>query len=187
MQETPACSVPGARPRTPRGQPHQVFTHDFPHLGAGKAIPYATYDIAQDQAVVNVGVTHDTAEFAVESIRHWWRLMGKRTYPKARRLLISADAGGSNGNRLRAWKGQPLVSYEAVVILIGHTRSRGGLRVKAVLDTRNYETGQPITQAQMQALNLKRHVFHPTGTTRSHRKPSDPGRHFCKVHCLTTP
>src|SRR5439155_9930833 len=88
----------------PRGNPHPVFTHDFPQLGKGKAIPYGTYDIAQDRALVNVGVTHDTAEFAVESIRRWWRLLGTQTYPKATRLLISADAGGSNGNRLRAWK-----------------------------------------------------------------------------------
>ena len=62
----------------PRGAPHEVFTHDFPHLGAGKAIPYGTYDIAQDRALVNVGVTHDTAAFAVESIRRWWRWMGRR-------------------------------------------------------------------------------------------------------------
>jgi hypothetical protein len=187
----------------PHGTPQPVFTHDFPHLGAGKAIPYGTYDLAQDRAVVNVGITHDTAEFAVESIRRWWRLMGKRTYPGAARLLISADAGGSNGNRLRTWKvhlqrlanelgipitvchyppgtskwnkiehrlfsfislnwkGQPLVSYEAVVNLIGGTRTRSGLKVKAVLDTRDYETGQAVTPAQMKALNLQGHSFHP--------------------------
>jgi transposase len=87
-----------------QGEPQPVFTHDFPNLGGGKAIPYGTYDIAQDRALVNVGVTHDTAEFAVESIRRWWRLMGRRAYPSATRLLISADAGGSNGTRLRAWK-----------------------------------------------------------------------------------
>jgi hypothetical protein len=82
-----------------------VFTHDFPHRGVGQAIPYGTYDLTQDRAVVNVGVTHDTAEFAVESIRRWWRLMGQRSYPAARHLLVCADAGGSHGNRLRAWKG----------------------------------------------------------------------------------
>jgi hypothetical protein len=187
----------------PEGAPHRVFTHDFPHLGAGKAIPYGTYDLTQDQAVVNVGVTHDTAEFAVESIRRWWRLMGKRSYPAARRLLVCADAGGSNGNRLRAWKvhlqrlatevrfpitichyppgtskwtaiehrlcsfismnwkGQPLVSYEAVVNLIGHTRTRSGLKVRAVLDTHEYSTGQEVTHTQMNALHLKGHAFHP--------------------------
>jgi Rhodopirellula transposase DDE domain len=88
----------------PRGQPIPVFTHDFPHLAEGKAIPYGTYDVGQDAAVGNVGISHDTAEFAVESIRRWWRWRGRRTYPAARRLLISADAGGSNGPRLHAWK-----------------------------------------------------------------------------------
>ncbi len=187
----------------PRGRPHRVFTHDFPHLGAGKAIPYGTYDIAQDRAVVNVGVSHDTAEFAVESIRRWWHLMGHRAYPTARRLLICADAGGSNGNRLRAWKvhlkrladklrvpitvchyppgtskwnkiehrlfsfismnwkGQPLVSYETVVNLIGRTRTRSGLVVKALLDRRDYETGQRVTPMEFKGLHLKGHAFHP--------------------------
>ena len=187
----------------PPGEPQAVFTHDFPHLGKGKAIPYGTYDIAHDRAMVNVGVTHDTAEFAVESIRRWWRLMGKRTYPTATRLLISADAGGSNGHRPRAWKvhlqhwadelrlpitvchyppgtskwnkvehrlfsfismnwkGQPLVSYETVVNLISHTRTRTGLTVKAVLDPHTYETGQAVTAAQMEALTLTPHSFHP--------------------------
>ena len=74
------------------------------HLGEGKAIPDGTYDLAQNQALVNVGVSHDTAEFAVESIRRWWRMLGRRSYPRAGRLLICADAGGSNGNRLRTWK-----------------------------------------------------------------------------------
>ena len=77
---------------------------DFPSLAEGKALPYGIYDSGQNRAVVNVGVTHDTAEFAVESIRRWWKLDGRKTYPTARRLLICADAGGSNGNRLRAWK-----------------------------------------------------------------------------------
>jgi hypothetical protein len=88
----------------PKGKADAVSVHDFPHLGEGKAIPYGAYDIARDRAVVNVGVTHDTAEFAVESIRRWWRLDGKRHYRGADRLLICADRGGSNGNRQRAWK-----------------------------------------------------------------------------------
>jgi Rhodopirellula transposase DDE domain len=87
-----------------QGKPDPVSVHDFPSMAEGKAIPYGTYDVARDQALVNVGITHDTAEFAVESIRRWWRMLGKRAYPKARRLLICADAGGSNGNRLRMWK-----------------------------------------------------------------------------------
>ena len=88
---------PGRR-WTPKGAPDEVSVHDFPALGTGKAIPYGTYDVARDEAVVNVGITHDTAEFAVDSIRRWWRLLGRKAYPDARRLLICADAGGSNGS-----------------------------------------------------------------------------------------
>jgi hypothetical protein len=88
----------------PAGKPEAVNVHDFPDPGRGKAIPYGTYDVTRDEAVVNVGITHETAEFAVESIRRWWRLLGRKAYPQARRLLICADAGGSNGSRLRAWK-----------------------------------------------------------------------------------
>ena len=82
----------------------QVLTHDFPSLAQGKAVLYGTYDVAEDQALVNVGIKHDTAEFAVYSIQRWWRMMGKKTYPKAKRLLICADAGGSKSNRSRGWK-----------------------------------------------------------------------------------
>ena len=88
----------------PKGQPEEVNAKDFPHLGKGKAIPYGVYDIARDCAVVNVGVTHDTAEFAVESVRRWWKLDGRKVYRGATRLLICADSGGSNGSRVRLWK-----------------------------------------------------------------------------------
>ena len=88
----------------PKGKADRVSVHDFPQKGKGKAIPYGAYDIARNRAVVNVGVTHDTAEFAVESIRRWWRMDGKRHYREAGRLLICADGGGSNGSRTRAWK-----------------------------------------------------------------------------------
>jgi transposase len=88
----------------PHGDPVEVHVHDFPHLGRGKAVPYGAYDIARNRAVVNVGISHDTAEFAIESIRRWWRLDGRRLYRTARRLLICADSGGSNGPKLRAWK-----------------------------------------------------------------------------------
>jgi len=193
---------PGRTWRRP-GQAPQVLTHDFPSLAQGKAVPYGTYDVAEDQALVNVGITHDTAEFAVASIQRWWRMMGKKTYPRAKRLLICADAGGSNSNRSRGWKlhlqefvdtigipitichyppgtskwnkiehrlfsfismnwrGQPLVSYEAVVNLIGGTRTRSGLKVKAMLDTRTYEKGQKVSAQQIQELNLRGQAFHP--------------------------
>jgi transposase len=186
----------------PTGDPEAVNVHDFAALGVGKAIPYGTYDVARDEAVVNVGITHETAEFAVESIRRWWHLLGRKAYPQARCLLICADAGGSNGTRLRSWKvhlqaladrlgmtvtvchyppgtskwnkvehrlfsfismnwrGRPLLSYEAVVNLIGGTTTRSGLRVKALLDTREYEPGQKITDDEMRTLRLQPHRFH---------------------------
>jgi hypothetical protein len=88
----------------PKGQPVAVRTHDFPGDSAGKAIPYGIYDVTADAGWVNVGTDHDTAAFAVESIRRWWDAAGQASYPAARRLLITADAGGSNGYRTRAWK-----------------------------------------------------------------------------------
>jgi len=185
-----------------QGQAESVFVHDFPSMAEGKAIPYGTYDVARDEALVNVGINHETAEFAVESIRRWWRMLGRKSYPKAKRLLVCADAGGSNGNRLRSWKlhlqkltdqltipitvchyppgtskwnkvehrlfsfvsmnwrGRPLVSYEAVVNLIGSTTTHTGLKVKATLDKKSYETGQKVTDEEMKELRLKRHAFH---------------------------
>ena len=93
----------------PEGQPVRVNVHDFKDTALGeygKAIPYGIYDVANDEGWVNVGDTADTAEFAVESIRRWWNQMGHDRFPGAERLLITADAGGSNGYRLKAWKVQ---------------------------------------------------------------------------------
>ena len=94
----------GGREWRPAGQPARVKSHDFPGLELGKAIPYGIYDLAADAGWVNVGTGHDTAAFAVESIRRWWNDAGRAAYPGARRLLITADAGGSNNPRTRAWK-----------------------------------------------------------------------------------
>lgn len=88
----------------PRGQPTEVNVHDFPDAGVGKAIPYGTYDVRLNEALVNVGTSHDTADFAVHSIRQWWNLLGKYHYEKPKRWLICADSGGSNSSRNRAWK-----------------------------------------------------------------------------------
>ena len=90
----------------PQGQPEQVRVHDFEirQPDKGKVAPYGVYDLGRNVGWVSVGVDHDTAEFAVESIRRWWRWMGRRSYAKAKRLLITADAGGSNGARVRLWK-----------------------------------------------------------------------------------
>ena len=88
----------------PKGTPQAVRTHDFKDKDLGVAIPYGIYDQTQNQGWVSVGIDHNTAEFAVESIRQWWRRMGRQTYPQARELLITADAGSSNGYRCRLWK-----------------------------------------------------------------------------------
>jgi len=87
-----------------KGQFQEVNVYDFPSLSKGKAIPYGTYDIIKNKGFVNVGVSSDTGEFAVESIRRWWQFNGKKDYPKAKELLICADSGGSNGKRNRSWK-----------------------------------------------------------------------------------
>jgi hypothetical protein len=88
----------------PKGRPEEVRVHDFIDPQLGKAIPYGVYDMARNAGWVSVGITHDTAAFAVATIRRWWQRMGRRVYPKARSLLITADSGGSNGSRLRLWK-----------------------------------------------------------------------------------
>ncbi len=198
----------------PQGQPSAVNIYDFPHLGEGPAIPYGAYDVGRNQGFVNVGISHDTAEFAVESLRRWWRLIGRRHYATATGLLLCADGGGSNGFRNRAWKyhlqhladalgrevtvchyppgtskwnkvehrlfsyislnwqGRPLISYETVVNLIGATRTKGGLRVKAALDAGTYDLGVKIPDVEMARLNLQPHRTLPQWnyTLRPHEK-----------------
>jgi len=88
----------------PAGEPVPVRVHDFIDPKLGKAVPYGIYDVARNEGWVNVGIDHDTSEFAVESLRRWWRRMGIRAYPDATSLLITADGGGSNGHRTRLWK-----------------------------------------------------------------------------------
>jgi transposase len=87
-----------------KGQPVEVDVHDFPDKELGKAIPYGVYDIQRNEAGVSVGITHDTAEFAVAAIRRWWQRLGRKRYRSPQRLLITADSGGSNGPRNRLWK-----------------------------------------------------------------------------------
>ena len=87
-----------------KGRGVKVLSHDFPDPKVPKAVPYGVYDIGKNEGWVNVGVDADTAEFAVESIRQWWKRMGKKRYPKVKDLLICADSGGSNGYRSHLWK-----------------------------------------------------------------------------------
>jgi len=186
-----------------KGGPTEVNVYDFPRLGKGTAVPYGAYDVERNAGFVNVGISSDTAEFAVESLRRWWKLDGRPHYPQATSLLICADSGGSNSSRSRAWKyhlqrfadefglsvtvchyppgtskwnkiehrmfsfislnwrGKPLVSYEMVVNLIGGTRTRAGLRIKARLDPRQYSKGVKITDEQMERIHVKLHTTHP--------------------------
>lgn len=88
----------------PQGDPPKVKTHDFPDPKLGKAVPYGVYDIHGNEAGVSVGVSHDTAEFAVEAIRRWWQKLGHSRYGRAKRIVVTADSGGSNGSRCRLWK-----------------------------------------------------------------------------------
>ena len=106
----------------PKGTPVPVQMHDFPDPALGKAIPYGVYDVAPDRGWVVVGRDHDTAEFAVATIRGWWRSMGRRAYPGASRLLICADWGGANGSRVRLWKTElhRLASDEGLDITVCH-------------------------------------------------------------------
>jgi hypothetical protein len=115
-EEQPAISVDTKKKETvgnlknpgaewqPKGQPREVDVHDFPDPRKGKAVPYGVYDLSHNEAWVSVGVSSDTAEFAVEAIRTWWKRLGRRRHPQARRLLITADSGGSNSSRNRLWK-----------------------------------------------------------------------------------
>jgi len=105
-----------------RGNPEEVRVHDFVIPELGRAAPYGIYDLAQNTGWVSVGVDHDTASFAVETIRRWWYAMGKEKYPQAKRLLITADGGGSNGSRLRLWKLelQMLADETGLAIAVSH-------------------------------------------------------------------
>jgi len=94
----------GGQEWRPQGQPEEVNMHDFPDKKLGKAIPYGVYDLASNEGWVSVGIDHDTAEFATASIRRWWQEMGAARFPKATKLMITADGGGSNSSRNRLWK-----------------------------------------------------------------------------------
>jgi hypothetical protein len=187
----------------PKGKPVKVSIYDFPNLAEGNAIPYGAYDVSRNEGFVNVGIDHETSEFAVESIRRWWKYCGQLNYTGAKKLLICADGGGSNGKVRKGWKynlqqfanetgiaitichypkgtskwnkiehrmfsfislqwrGQPLVSYETVVKLIGATTTKTGLKIKAKLDRRRYALGVAITDDQMQSIKINRHKTQP--------------------------
>ena len=187
-----------------KGSPIEVDSHDFPNKKLGKVVPYGIYDIGKNKGWVSVGISGDTAAFAVNAIRTWWYQMGKNIYTQTTEdLLITADCGGSNGYRVRLWKlelqklanetglkihvrhfppgtskwnkiehrlfsyisknwrEKPLISREAVVNLIGNTKTETGLTVMAILDENEYETGKNVTDEEMASLNIQGDVFHP--------------------------
>ena len=106
----------------PKGQPEEVRVHDFKIKELGKAIPYGVYDLHRNMGWVTVGVSHETATFAVATIRRWWRQIGRKAYPEAHSLLIVADSGGSNGSRIRLWKWelQKLANEVGLKISVSH-------------------------------------------------------------------
>ena len=187
----------------PKGCPHRVKVHDFEDKELGKVAPYGVYDITANEAWVSVGITADTAEFAVQSIRTWRERMGQERYPDMSELTITADGGGSNGSRVRLWKlelqkfadetgmtlhvhhyppgtskwnriehrlfcqitqnwrAKPLVDRISIVQLIGSTTTKTGLKVECALDTRTYEKGIKVSDAEMADLDITGDPFHP--------------------------
>jgi hypothetical protein len=187
----------------PQGAPDDVRVHDFIDKELGKAIPYGVYDLAANSGYVTIGIDHDTAQFAVNSIRSWWVSLGRKCYPDAKRLMITADGGGSNGSRVRLWKieiqkladelqmeidvchyppgcskwnkiehrlfchitqnwrGKPLISLQSIIELIAATATTKGLTVQSIADTRTYQSGIKVTDAELKALNITGHSFRP--------------------------
>ena len=187
----------------PKGSPQRVNVHDFADKELGKAVPYGIYDVSANEGWVSVGITSDTAEFAVQSIRHWRAAMGCERYPNMRELTIRADCGGSNGVRVRLWKfelqkladetgltlhvhhyppgtskwnkiehrlfchitqnwrARPLLDRMTIVELIAATTTATGLKVARALDTRTYEKGKKVSDAEMKTLAIIGDPFHP--------------------------
>lgn len=192
----------GGREYRKKGDPVLVNVHDFPDKEEGKVAPYGVYDIGKNKGWVGVGITSDTAEFAVNTIRDWWRNMGKKEYFKPTKLMITADCGGSNGNRVKLWKwelqklaneidldihvchfppgtskwnkiehkmfsyitqnwrGVPLISQEAVVKLIGSTKTTKGLQIQAQIDYRTYCKGVKVDDQDFDGIAINRNQFH---------------------------
>jgi hypothetical protein len=186
----------------PEGDPQKVRVHDFKDKELGKAIPYGVYDMTNNQGWVSVGIDHDTAHFAANTIRRWWEDMGSKRFPRATELTITADGGGSNSSRSRLWKvalqgladqlelklnvchfppgtskwnkiehrlfsyitsnwrGQPLVSHQAILNLIASTTTTTGLVVQAAMDTNTYPTGIKVSDEDMAKLRLTPCAFH---------------------------
>lgn len=187
----------------PAGNPKEVNVYDFINPDLGRATPYGVYDLSRNEGFVSVGISHDTARFAVETIEKWWLSMGREKYSDAHSLYITADGGGSNGSRNRLWKkelqgfadkyglnvyvshfppgtskwnkiehrmfsaismnwrGKPLVSLEVIVNLIASTTTKTGLKIKAVINRKEYKLGEKVHDKELAELNILYHDFHP--------------------------
>ncbi|MGI3212808.1 ISAzo13 family transposase [Roseovarius tibetensis] len=135
----------------PRGEPQRVKVHDFVDKALGKVVPYGVYDVAANEGWVSVGITADTAEFAVQSIRTWRERMGRARYPKARALTITADCGGSNGARVRLWKTelQKLANETGLIVHVHHyppgTSKWNGIEHRLFCHITQNWRGRPLT------------------------------------------
>jgi len=178
-------------------EPTKVLDHDFPIEELGKVTPYGVYDINRNEGFVNLGISKDTPEFAVESISRWWLTIGKNTYPYTSKLYINCDSGGSNGYRNRLfkfqlqefanqsgldvhishfppgtskwnkiehrmfcyisshWRGQPLISIETIITLIGSTTTTTGLKIICVKDNNVYIIGKKVSDEDFAAIKMK--------------------------------
>jgi transposase len=160
----------GGHEWSPPGQPEAVRVHDFPDKVLGKVIPYGVYDETTNTGWVSVGIDHDTAEFAVETIRRWWRYMGSQVYPRAQRLLITADGGGSNGSRGRLWKVelQRLADESGLRIAVCHfppgTSKWNKIEHRMFCHITENWRGRPLVSREV-VVNLIGHTTTKTGLT----------------------
>jgi Rhodopirellula transposase DDE domain len=181
----------------------EVLTHDFPDKTLGKVAPHGVYDIHNNLGWVCIGISSDTAEFAVNSIRNWHAQVGREIYTdKIKKIMITADCGGSNNYRSRLWKfelqklsnelqiefhishfppgtskwnkiehrlfsyistnwrGKPLINLQTVVELIGNTTTQTGLKIKVIVDNRQYDIGKKVSDEDFHAINIQRNSFH---------------------------
>lgn len=186
----------------PQGEPLEVEAYDFINKSEGKAIPYGVYDIFHNEGWVSVGIDHDTAAFAVNSIKLWWNNMGRQKFNGSDKLCILADGGGSNGIRNRLWKkclqqlsnelaieiavshlppgtskwnkiehkmfsfismnwrAKPLTCLQTIIKLIASTTTKAGLKIKARVNNKKYETGIKVSDNEMEEINIKKSKFH---------------------------
>ncbi len=154
----------------PHGQPERVRTHDFPDKQLGKICPYGVYDSTHNRGWVSVGIDHDTAQFAVESIRRWWWHMGKGAYPQAHAVLITADGGGSNASRNRLWKVelQKLADEIGIAIYVRHfppgTRKWKKIEHRMFCHITEHWRGRPLMSHEV-VVNFIGHTTTNTGLT----------------------